>query len=427
MDTSPHRKKDLLVPLNRSLGGSAYIVDPSVLRKNVTELLAAFREIYPRTSIGYSYKTNYLPVLTREADALGCYAEVVSGAEYEIAKLCGIAPKRIIFNGPIKTSAELKTALADGALVNVDSLQEIDTLTDVCAQPDCRNRQFTIGVRCGFELHGNDTRFGIRDSNGDLAEAFRRLDRIPNCSVTGLHCHFSSQRSPESYRERAVRMIEFANTFFPDSPPRFIDLGGGMQGPMPNSLARQLGDTSSYEDYASAVAPVLAERYPSEDGPELILEPGVGIVSNTMKFACKVEATKELSRRNVAVVSGSYQNIKPRISDFNHPIQVIPTSAEESGGVIHGCDFVGYTCMEDDTLYSNYEGEVRVGDIVVFENIGAYSMVFNPPFIRPIPPVVMWSASLCEWVVVKSAQEPGNMISDCVLEPEYSVHTRVPD
>jgi diaminopimelate decarboxylase len=40
-------------------------------------------------------------------------------------------------------------------------------------------------------------------------------------------------------------------------------------------------------------------------------------------------------------------------------------------------------------LYRGYEGAVRPGDFVVFENVGAYTVVMKPPFIRPAPAILV--------------------------------------
>jgi diaminopimelate decarboxylase len=48
-------------------------------------------------------------------------------------------------------------------------------------------------------------------------------------------------------------------------------------------------------------------------------------------------------------------------------------------------DVTGYTCMEIDVLQRGFPGELAVGDFLVFGNVGAYTSVFKPPFIRPAP------------------------------------------
>ena len=51
-------------------------------------------------------------------------------------------------------------------------------------------------------------------------------------------------------------------------------------------------------------------------------------------------------------------------------------------------DFGGFTCIESDYLYRHYNGKLAKGDIVVFGNVGSYSVVLKPPFILPNFPVI---------------------------------------
>ena len=64
-------------------------------------------------------KTNYVPALCEIAKAIGCYAEVVSEMELDLAINLGF--EHIIFNGPIKKESALQKAISHRAIVNLDS------------------------------------------------------------------------------------------------------------------------------------------------------------------------------------------------------------------------------------------------------------------------------------------------------------------
>ena len=46
-------------------------------------------------------------------------------------------------------------------------------------------------------------------------------------------------------------------------------------------------------------------------------------------------------------------------------------------------DIMGYTCLEQDCLYHDFKEPVSVSDILLFGNVGGYSIVSKPPFIQP--------------------------------------------
>jgi diaminopimelate decarboxylase len=381
---------ETLRELERRYGEAFFVLDLPAFRRNYNEFLDAFRAIYPRSRIAYSYKTNYIPRLCREVDRMGGYAEVVSGMEYDLALRVGVDPTRIIFNGPYKREDDLERSLLAGSIVNLDAEYEVAALEAIARRhPGAR---LTVGLRCNFALDDlRSSRFGF-DAEGDaIAEIFERLGRIDNCVVAGLHCHVSSgQRSVASYAERTRRLLDLSARCFRHGAPRFIDIGGGYFSKMSPELRSQFScPVPSYREYAAAVASEVAAAFP-DAAPELILEPGAAITTDVMRFVAKVIARKRVRTRQIALVAGSIHNIKPTLHEKQLPMRVVRASA---GGFEHAdegpVDIVGYTCMEHDCLYRDCKEAVRPGDFVVFESVGAYTVVMKPPFIQPAPAILV--------------------------------------
>ena len=44
---------------------------------------------------------------------------------------------------------------------------------------------------------------------------------------------------------------------------------------------------------------------------------------------------------------------------------------------------MGFTCLEQDVMVPQWQGELSEGDIMVFDNVGGYSIVSKPQFIKP--------------------------------------------
>jgi diaminopimelate decarboxylase len=381
-----------LEELERDFGAGFFLLDLQAFRANYAEFLDAFRTIYPRSQIAYSYKTNYIPRLCWEVHKLGGYAEVVSGMEYELALRIGVDPERIIFNGPYKSEDELERALLAGSLVNLDAAYELALVEEIARRHP--RATLTVGLRCNFALEdGHSSRFGFDAEGGGLRAAFERLERIDNCVVTGLHCHFSTgERSGESYARRTRRLIELSRSCFRRRPPRLLNVGGGFFSKMNPELRSQFScPVPTYQEYAAAVAVEVADAFPGAAGPELILEPGAALTSDVMCFIAKVVARKRIRAREIALVAGSIHNIKPTLHAKQLPMRVVRPADEPAAQPRESpVDVVGYTCMEHDCLYRGYRGALRPGDFVVFENVGAYTVVMQPPFIRPAPAILVW-------------------------------------
>jgi diaminopimelate decarboxylase len=364
-------------------GGSFYLADAARFEKNCRSFAAAFRAIYPRSAIGYSYKTNYLPRFILAAHEQGAYSEVVSRFELDYALSLGIPATRIIFNGPIKRSEDLYDALTSGTCVNVDSLTE---LREVIRMANRLPTGARIGIRCHLASEAPQSRFGIALERPDAADALAALRATPKLRLAGIHCHYSGSRGAASYRERMLEMIGLHRRVLASCEIDYIDLGGGFASAMSDAMRSQLGGAAArYQDYAEAVAAEMRRAY-GGDGPELILEPGMGILADTMVFVTRVESVKDTGTRRLAVVAGSVFNVKPLRGRINLPMHVVRFGGASPS--VAACDVVGHTCMEVDILHENYAQALAIGDYVIVENVGAYTNVLNAPFICGTPAIV---------------------------------------
>jgi len=335
------------------------------------------------------------------------YAEVVSQMEYHLAIRIGVPPKRIIFNGPLKLAQDIENAIMAGSIVNLESHYEV-SIVKALAQK-LPGHDIIVGVRCNFDIGtGSLSRFGFDVQKGELDIVFETLDRLKNCRIAGLHCHFStSERSTESYALRARKMLDISLLYFKDYNPRFIDLGGGFFGKLSEDLKKQFDcPAPSYQEYAEAIAPYFADAFPDGSGPELILEPGAAIVADVMKFVAKVVYVKSLRSHKLAITTGSIHNIMPTQHDKNLPLRVYGDDKNKNRKEIIGpIDIVGYTCMEDDCLYKAYDANIAEGDYAVFDNVGAYTIVLKPPFIRSNPAIISYDSLTDRYELIKRREE----------------------
>jgi diaminopimelate decarboxylase len=386
---------DILNTIGKRYGQSFYILDSNQFAANYKELQNSFREIYPESHIAYSYKTNYIPKLCKIVNSSGGFAEVVSEMEYTLALKVGVKHKKIFFNGPYKNSSTLEELLINGGTVNLDSHHDLRiTMEFVSRYPE---KQFSVGLRCNFDINdGILSRFGFDVHGNEFKEAISYIRKTSNLKIKGMHCHFSS-RDIDSWRTRTQGMLELAGRYF-SKPPGFISFGGGMYGKMPDSLKSQF-DTyiPSYRDYAEVVATPFRERYGgihSPKKPMLIIEPGSALAADSMKFVAKVVDIKKIRNKNISTLTGSVYNIN-HTNSKNLPITVYHD--EKNGNrqeEYEDIDFAGYTCKESDYLYRNFNGKLAVGDYIVFDNVGSYSIVLKPPFILPNFPVVDYDDTL---------------------------------
>ena len=380
-------EKSQVIDLIQQYGSPLYIFHAAEFEENYLELLKTFREIYPKYNIAYSYKTNYTPKVCQLVKKLGGLAEVVSDMEYRLAKKLGYDNKEIVYNGPIKGDG-LFEHLRSGGVANIDNLDEMKAVVEFA------KRNADIKIRLAFRVNidigqGFISRFGLdayeettKDSELDKVWAMAKAEA--NIEVVGIHCHVGRSRSVEAWKNRVRIMFALIDRYF-ETTPEFIDFGSGMNSVMEPELAKQFsGHIPTYREYAEVIAEAMKEKYgmlPYEKQPMLYTEPGTTVVSGYMSFVGTVKSIKNVKGKTYITFDCSGGNM----GDICH-LKQLPISVFHIGEDEISCEnatFVGYTCLEHDHIYEGYTGELAVGDVVQFRNVGSYSNVFKPPFILP--------------------------------------------
>ena len=370
--------------LTETIGDAFYTLESNQFKQNFAELKTEFTKIYPNFNIAYSYKTNYTPKLCRIVNEMGGFAEVVSDMEMEIALRVGVQPQNIIWNGPFKNAKKVEDLLVMGGTVNLDSAYEIDLLAEIAKR--YLDRRLNIGIRCNFDIHdGVISRFGFDIESDDFRKVMALFDKYKNLYLIGLQCHFATRRL-DTWKPRAEGMLALIDKL--GIVPEHIDLGGGLFGKMADSLKEQFdSEIPTYRQYAETVAPVFAEHFKNtENKPMLLIEPGSALVGDCMYFASRVVNIKEVRGKAIATLLGSVYNINPTLNKKNPPIEIYAMGGEQKA--YRDLDFGGFTCIESDYLYRHYDGRLAKGDMVLFGNVGSYSVVLKPPFILPNFPII---------------------------------------
>ena len=388
--------KSIISGLQAEYGEAFYLLDSAQFRKNYAELKTVFNDIYPNWNIAYSYKTNYTPKLCKIVNELGGYAEVVSEMELEIAKRIGCKANRVIWNGPIKNVPIMEQFLLDGGTINIDCIEELEQVKDI------HNRHqdvlINVGIRCNYDVNdGVVSRFGFDIDGEDFMDAVKFATTTKNVKLINFQCHFA-KRQIAYWPARAKGMVDLIDRL--GIIPERIDIGGGLFGKMADSLKAQFSsEIPGYEAYAKAAAQVFADYFKDKDvKPELLIEPGSAVVGDCMKFIGTVKTIKNVRGKWMAHVLGSQKNIS--MTGINPPIEVIAMGGEQKE--YKDLDFLGFTCIEGDVLYHNYNGKLAHEDAIVISNCGSYSLVMKPPFILPNFPVLDISEGKTE--VIKRAE-----------------------
>lgn len=362
-----------------------FVLDRKVMTDEVQKLNNAIANYWPNTIPAYSVKTNSLPYLAKMLNELGIYAEVVSQDEYEMVRLCGYTPDKIVCNGPVKTRAFVADLMEHHVLLNIDSHIELKYAIDYARANT--NDRYGVGLRVNVDIEkyfpseskagDQGSRFGFCMENDELSDAISLLRSCNNIFINGLHLHVSTST-------RKVEIYEWLSCLFADIVNRYclneieyFDIGGGFFGGMPNR--------PGWNEYMSAIANVLLNKGFKSDKLAIILEPGVSLLAGAFSYYASVVDVKQTNRSRFIVTDGSRIHIDPffhKTSYFYKHISDIKKSCLDKQIV------VGFTCLEYDNIMvlENYQ-EVSVGDRFRFDKLGAYTLTLSPLFISYFPAV----------------------------------------
>lgn len=356
-----------------------FIINKDELEKNIQELHNALKKNWNNYIIGYSCKTNSLPWILNFTKENGCYAEVVSDFEYKLAKKIGYQSDSIVFNGPNKGKKNFFDALESGVILNIDSWREVEWIKN-----NDISYQIKVGVRVNFDLEKKcpgetsfgkaGSRFGFSFENGSFNEAIKILNSIRNVKVVGIHIHNTAKtRSLNIYKEISKKACEVAKLF--DYELEYVDIGGGFFGGVPGK--------PSFDDYMNTIAYELSKKFTPEN-TKLIVEPGSAIIASPVKFICEVVDVKDTFAKRIVTINGGRHNVDPLMIKSDYFLEIIAKNNECFNEQI----ICGYTCLENDRLLKVIDkNELSIGDKLIFNKVGAYTMALSPLFIEYFPSV----------------------------------------
>jgi diaminopimelate decarboxylase len=349
-------------------GSPLVVYDEATLRASA----AAYRSAAPDAFVCYGAKAFPNVALLRLLAEEGLGADVSTLGELRFARRAGIEADQLVVHGNNKSDDELRAAAETGALVVLDSLEEIDraraagvvrTLIRVTPGVEADTHEH---IRTGH--HGS--KFGLPPD--DALEAIRLAPE-----TEGLHAHVGSQLFDAGAALMAVDWLAaFAARARAETgwEPRTIDLGGGL-GVASSPDEPQLG----IAEFVRAVLDELARAWELQGlpSPRVILEPGRSLVARAGVTLYTVGAVKRASTATtyVAVDGGISDNPRPALYGARYTALLANRAGEETTDVYA---VAGKHCESGDLLIERVElPEPRRGDILAVPATGGYTLAMS--------------------------------------------------
>jgi diaminopimelate decarboxylase len=407
--------KDLV----KEYGSPLYVISETTMRSTIKKAKKAFTTRYPKVQFAWSYKTNYLKAVCNVFHQEGSWAEVVSGFEYDKALGNGVDGKKIIFNGPDKSEADLRKAINNDSLIHIDHLDELYTILEITETTDKRPK-VAIRVNMDTGIYPIWDRFGFNYENGQAWDALNKIMRSGKLDLVGLHCHIGTfMLAASAYAIAAGKLADLAIGIEQkyNHSIKYIDLGGGFASKNTLRGAYLPGsDTNpSFDDFAEAITTTLLNsNFKNNELPTLILETGRALIDDAGYLIGSVIANKRTSTGKRTTIIDVGVNLLFTAFWYEHKM----TPAQPFTHYTETTQVFGPLCMNIDVIRENIDLPLlNKGDQVVISTIGAYNMTQWMQFITLRPNVVMIDTN--EKVHLIRENEKMETISDLEKMPEH--------
>jgi diaminopimelate decarboxylase len=347
-------------------------------RKNLEDAKKAFPSHFLHT---VAVKANPVLAFLREARDAGMGVETASPGELHIALAAGFEPKKIVFDSPAKTKAELKLALEKGIYLNIDNFQEFERVKQLMSTGAYKDT--LIGIRVNPQVGGGTiealstatatSKFGIpTEYLSELNELY-----LSNTWLNGIHVHVGSQGCPlDLIASGIAAVVTIARNINKQRPNqiKYIDIGGGL----PVNFASE-DFTPTFADYAGALKDNkdIKDLFESSEFT-MLTEFGRAYNAKCGIVAAKVEYTKLSGGRGIAVIQGGADLFVRTV--YNPEKWPLRVSVLNSNGKLKEdspdkvlWDIAGPCCFAGDIVaHKRPLPKIEPEDIIVVHDTGAY-------------------------------------------------------
>lgn len=339
-------------------------LSPAVLQSTARRFLDGFPGL-----VTYAVKSNPAEIVVENLAAAGIRGFDVASPN-EIRMIRRLAPEAVLhYNNPVRDRAEIKVAVELGVKsYSVDSHSELKKLIELVPAEGTE-----ISVRFKLPVSGAAYNFGAKF--GATVELATELLREAAAAgfVGSLTFHPGTQCTDpaawETYIHTAAQIAQDAGVTIAR-----LNVGGGFPSHRLNDVMPRLEATFALFDRA-------AREAFGEARPELVCEPGRGLCAEAFVLAAKVKAIRD--GEHVFINDGVYGSLTelPMIGVIDR-IEVVSQAGLWRAGEGVSRIVFGPTCDSVDRLPGELvlPADMKEGDYLVFQGLGAYSMATNTQF-----------------------------------------------
>lgn len=374
--------KQELKHIATTYGTPCYVFDLEALKERVKQIRAITENRY---QLCYSIKANpfLVPTMVGLVDKL----EVCSPGELSICKSLHVPSNMIIYSGVNKEEKDVHEAIEyNCGVLTAESKKHVRLISE-----EAKNQNKTVSVLLRLSA---GSQFGM--SKEDLLEV---LDaKYSNIDIVGIHYFVGTQRKKI---EKQIKELEMLKELFDEiKNEHHIALKRLEYGP---GLSVSLFENEDDSDTLKPLKEIHEEL--CSFSHEVTIEMGRFFATYCGSYISKAVDLKSSKGVNYCLIDGGINHINYYGSMMGMNIPVTQHITEKEVDEKDWC-VCGSLCSTNDILIRKYEKGLNEGDLIVFENIGAYSVTEGIYlFLSRTLPCIILRNKAYDYVVARPFQE----------------------
>lgn len=347
----------------QEFGTPLYLYNADRISHQYSQLQTAFRH---SNKVRFFYACKALTNLSilKYIKQIGCNVDCSSINEAKLAVHAGFSPENILYTSNGIAFDEIEEAVALGININIDSLSNLEKFGKKYGH------SYPVGIRIRPNIMaGGNLKISTGHENSKFGIPIEQLQDIVqlmkqhNIHIAGLHNHTGSEiKDVDVFMKVSSVFLEMI-PHFPEL--QFLDMGGGFK--VPYKDGDEGTDIQLLADEIMHFEKTISETY--QRSFQIWFEPGKYMVSEAGYLLSKVNVIKPTANTTfVGIDTGFNHLIRPMFYEAYHRIRNISNEK----GQLKKYAVVGNICETDTFAWDRELNETHEGDVLVFDNAGAY-------------------------------------------------------
>ncbi|MCR5724501.1 MAG: alanine racemase [Treponema sp.] len=341
--------------LSAQYGTPFYLIDKNTVKNRVAQIQARLPK---NAKLCYAIKANaFLVSLLKDEDIL---FEVCSPGELSICEKVGLEPAKIVFSGVVKSLEDVKRAYNLGVhTITLESVAHCDYLLEVAKTEPEHEQQVILRLTGGNQ-------FGMSEQDVDLC--LNKLKATPSVKIRGIHFFTGTQKKAKTIAEEITFIESYCERIAAEHnlPSLEIEYGAGL--PYDYFSGKSEKDNYAALDEFSRLIEHSRFTY--------VIELGRYVASPCAEYVTKIMDVKGDDKNHYCLIDGGINHINyygQMMGMINPHVEHIPQLSAFSNA--ENYTIAGSLCTTADIVLRKLPlASPAIGDLLVFVDIGAYSI-----------------------------------------------------